>query len=309
MSSPGPPTFDQLRVFLAVVDAGSFAGAGRRLNRAVSVISYGVANLEAQLGILLFERQGTRKPKLTEAGRAVLMEARGVAQTVDALQAKVKGLLDGLEAEVGLAIDVMLPARRLGEVARAFASAYPTVTLRLYVETLGAVPALVLQRIAVLGVSGPLSVPPEGLDMVSAGAVQMAPVAAPTHPLAKLTTIPPGSARHHIQLVLTDRSPMTEGRDFSVLSPRTWRLADLGAKHALLREGVGWGNMPLWLIETDLADGKLVRLDMPEQPGGKYRLGCVWRRDAPPGPAASWLMRQFVDQPVCSEDLPEMIGI
>jgi len=45
MSGPGTPTLDQLRVFLAVVETGSFAAAGRRLNRAVSVVSYGIGNL------------------------------------------------------------------------------------------------------------------------------------------------------------------------------------------------------------------------------------------------------------------------
>ena len=90
------PTFDQLRIFLAVVETGSFAGAGRKLNRAVSVISYGVANLEAQLGLSLFDREGTRRSKLTVAGRAVLAEARAVSQGIDGLRAKVKGLLDGL---------------------------------------------------------------------------------------------------------------------------------------------------------------------------------------------------------------------
>jgi len=59
MSSPGTPTYDQLRIFLAVVETGSFAAAGRRLNRATSVISYGVANLEAQLGLPVdLERRG-----------------------------------------------------------------------------------------------------------------------------------------------------------------------------------------------------------------------------------------------------------
>ena len=53
MNNPGTPTFDQLRIFLTIVDTGSFAAAGRKLNRAVSVISYGIANLEAQLGVLL----------------------------------------------------------------------------------------------------------------------------------------------------------------------------------------------------------------------------------------------------------------
>ncbi|WP_426166752.1 LysR family transcriptional regulator [Sandarakinorhabdus sp. DWP1-3-1] len=294
MAQPGMPTLDQLRVFLAVVDAGSFAGAGRRLNRAVSVISYGIANLEAQLGVLLFDREGKRSPVLTDAGRAVLAEARGVAQGVDGLRAKVKGLLEGLEAEVNLAVDVMLPTRRLGAVLRAFAERYPTVTLRLHVEALGAVTALVESQRAVVGISGPLATGVTGLETVAAGAVAMVPVAAPDHPLARMATITPGAGRDYVQLVLTDRSPLTDGRDFSVLGRRTWRLADLGAKHALLRESIGWGNMPMPLIEGDLMAGTLVRLAIPEQPGGIYRFSGIWRRDTPPGPAASWLLDQFI---------------
>jgi DNA-binding transcriptional LysR family regulator len=294
LASVGTPTFDQLRTFLAVVDTGSFAAAGKRLNRAVSVISYGIANLETQLGVTLFEREGARKPQLTVAGRALLAEARSVAQGVDSLRAKVKGLLDGLEAEVDLAVDVMLPADRLGRVLRAFAEQFPTVTLRLHVEALGAIVSLVLERKAVIGISGPLAVGVEGIETRAAGSVVMAPVAAPDHGLARMTEIPPGAGRDYTQLVLTDRSPFTAGRDFSVLSPRTWRLADLGAKHALLREGIGWGNMPLPMIEPDLFAGTLVRLAMPDHPGGVYRFNGVWRRDAPPGPAASWLLDQFV---------------
>ena len=70
MSDPRP-TLDQLQVFLAIVEAGSFAGAARRLGRATSVVSYTIANLEAQLGLELFDRDTTRKPTLTEAGVAV----------------------------------------------------------------------------------------------------------------------------------------------------------------------------------------------------------------------------------------------
>lgn len=294
MSEPGTPTLDQLRIFLAIVDTGSFAGAARKLNRAVSVISYGIANLEAQLDLTLFEREGTRKPKLTMAGRAVLAEARAVSQGMDGLRAKVKGLLDGLEAEVDLAVDVMLPSTRLSQVLREFASSFPTVSLRLHVEALGAITAMVLDRTAVLGVSGPLAAGIEGVECIAAGSVPMVPVAAPGHPLGQMTRIAPGAGRDYTQLVLTDRSRFTEGQDFSVLSPKTWRLADLGAKHALLREGIGWGNMPLPMVEADIAAGILVRLSMPDHIGGTYRFAGVWRRDTPPGPAASWLLDQFV---------------
>lgn len=295
VASPGTPTFDQLRIFLAVLDAGSFAAAARNLGRSVSVISYGIANLEVQLGVTLFDRQGTRKPRLTTEGRAVLSEARSINQGFEGLRATVKGLLEGLEAEVNLALDVMVPPTRTGVILRTFAREFPTVALRLHVEALGAVTTLVQRREAVLGIAGPAAVTAEGVICAGAGAVAMVPVAAPDHPLARMERIAPGEGRRHVQLVLTDRSHATEGQDFSVLSDRTWRLADLGAKHALLREGIGWGNMPLPLIENDVATGSLIRLSMPDHPGGMYRFSAVWRRDAPPGPAASWLCGQFIE--------------
>ena len=55
------------------------------------------------------------------------------------------------------------------------------------------------------------------------------------------------------------RLALTEGRDFGVLSPGTWRVSDNETKRALILAGVGWGSLPLWLIERDLADGRLVR--------------------------------------------------
>ena len=289
------PTLDQLQVLVAVADTGSFSAAGRRLSRAQSVISYAIANLEAQLGVSLFDRETTRKPRLTVAGQAVLAEARTVAHGVDGLRAKVKGLLEGLEAELHLAVDVMLPAARLADALKAFRQQFPTVSLRLHTEALGAVVALLLDKKATIGISGPLAAEADGIERIAVGSVPLIPVAAPDHPLARLDPIPPGAGREHIQLVLTDRSPLTEGRDFSVLSPRTWRLADLGSKHALLREGIGWGNMPLPMIESDLVAGTLVRLAMPDHQGGTYRFDAIYRSDAPPGPAATWLLQYFID--------------
>ena len=54
------PTLDQLQVLVAVADAGSFSAAGRKLNRAQSVVSYAIGNLETQLGLKLFEREGKK---------------------------------------------------------------------------------------------------------------------------------------------------------------------------------------------------------------------------------------------------------
>lgn len=296
MAEPGTPTLDQLRVFLAVVETGSFAGAARRLGRATSVISYAVANLEAQLGLPLFERDATRRPVLTVAGRAVLGEARTVAHGIDGLRAKARGLLGGLEAEVSLAVDVLLPTARVVDALKAFQQEFPTVALRLHLEALGAVTQLVLDRTAVLGVSGPLAADIEGLERIDLGTVELIPVARPDHPLAGDAGMVPGAAREHVQLVLTDRSTLTEGRDFAVASMRTWRLADLGAKHALLLAGLGWGNMPAPMVVEDLQAGRLVRLALAAGAGAVYPFHAVYRSETPPGPATAWLLRRLLDQ-------------
>jgi DNA-binding transcriptional LysR family regulator len=72
------------------------------------------------------------------------------------LRAKVKGLLQGLEPEVHLALDVMLPASRVVDALKSFRAEFPTVGLRLHMEALGGVTQLVLDGAAGIGVSGPL---------------------------------------------------------------------------------------------------------------------------------------------------------
>lgn len=294
MPEVGTPTLDQLQVFLAVIEAGSFGGAARKLNRAVSAVSYAVANLEAQLGLLLLQREGSRKPVITEAGRAILADARLLADDLQALRARAAGLRGGLEAEVALALDVMIPMEQVAGLLRDFQLTYPTVTLRLHVEALGGVPALLLDGRARLGIGGPNIVDYSAFERVDAGAVQLIPVAAPSHPLASMGMLPPGAVRAHLQLVLTDRSRLTEGRDFTVASPRTWRLADLSAKLELLRAGIGWGNMPVRMIRDDLERGTLVRLQMADDTAGPYALSAMWLRGQPPGPATSWMLNALL---------------
>ncbi|HEY4076895.1 MAG TPA: LysR family transcriptional regulator [Rhizomicrobium sp.] len=291
---PLAPTFDQIAVFLAVVETGGFAAAARKLGKATSVISYAIANLENQLGVTLFARAGTRKPQLTDAGRAILADSRGVAIALDGLLAKARGLTQGLEAEVSLVVDVMLPAKKLVRSLDEFRRTYPTVALRLRVEALGAVTQTVMQGLAAFGVSGPLELKNDLLTRGPAGSVKLVPVASPDHPLALMQgTISAATARDHVQLVLTDRSSLTVDRDFGVVSVKSWRLADLGAKHALLLAGMGWGNMPKPMINEDLKRGRLVVLTIETPNDLVYPFHTVYRSDTPPGPAASWLMERL----------------
>lgn len=287
------PSLDQLAIFLAVVEQGSFHAAARHLGRAVSAISYGISGLESQLGVRLLEREGSRRPVLTEAGRAVLAHARAIADGVNDLVAGVRAYNEGMETCLGIAIDVMFPQGLLSGLLRDFQLAFPTVDLTLHVEGLGAVAALVLDGRAQLGVLGPAAIGQPLLELSALGDLELVPVAAPAHPLARMERLDPGVARRYRQLVLTDRSALTAGQDFGVFASRTWRLGDLAAKHALLLEGIGWGNMPRHMVEADLAAGRLVILPLPEGQRTGYPVWAAWRRDGRPGPAGRWLLDEL----------------
>ncbi len=288
MPEIGLPTLDQLRVLAAVAETGSFSAAARKLHRGQSVISYTVAALEAQLGLPLFDRAG-RIPVLTEAGRALLEDACRVGAAIDELRARAAALRQGLEVAVSLGVDVMCPVPPVVCVLRDFAAAFPTVSLRLHMEAVGGVAQKVVAGDCLLGLSGWAGGLTVRLDQVAVGRITLIPVAAPGHPLASLARVSHAAARDHVQLVLADASRLTEGQDFGVLSLKTWRLGDLGAKHALLLAGLGWGNMPAHLVADDIAAGRLVGLKLAGAPSHDYPISLIRRVDRPPGPAGAWL--------------------
>jgi DNA-binding transcriptional LysR family regulator len=283
------PSLEQLRALIAVAEAGSFSAAARQLDRAQSVVSYTIANLEALLGVALFER-GKRKPELTAAGRAILADARRLDLLMGQLNAKAAGLQRGLEGEVSLAVDVMFPSQRLVEALQAFAMAFPTVALNLTMEALGGVLKLLLDGECALGISGPNQNWPHVIEAQLIGTVELVLVAAPGHPLASASQpVRISDAREHTQLVLTDRSRLTEGQSFGVYSNRAWKLGDLGAKHRLLLAGLGWGSMPLHLVQADLEAGRLVRIALADRRSVNYNVSLIHRTDTAQGPAGQWL--------------------
>jgi len=288
-------SLDQLRTFVAAADTGSFSAAGRRLGRAQSVVSQTLANLEGLIGVTLFDRTG-RYPVLTEHGRALLEQARIVASSMDQFKARARGLADGLEPELSVVVNVLFPTHVLTEAIAAFQVRFPETPLRISVEGLGAVLELVLDGSCAFGIRGPLGTAHPDLSSEYLLQVGYEMVAAPSHPLAHIRgPIPTKVLSQYVQLVLSDRSKLTEGRDMRVFAPRTWRLYDLGAKHALLKAGLGWGGMPVDTIREDLDRGLLVPIEVADMTTtSTITMSTIYRTDAPPGPAGRGLIEELL---------------
>src|SRR5581483_8480698 len=120
----------RLRVFLSVVDHGTFTRAAAASYVSQPGLSKAVQELEREVGAALFDRT-SRGPSLTAAGRALVPHARQVVRDVEAARAAVDGVL-GLETgAVELACLPTLVASPAAAWIAAFRRARPGIQVRL----------------------------------------------------------------------------------------------------------------------------------------------------------------------------------
>jgi DNA-binding transcriptional LysR family regulator len=293
-------TLDQMRVFVAVSETGSFRAGAGRVSRVQSAVSHAISTLESELGLSLFDRSG-HKPLLTAEGQALLADARAILLKVDALRARARGLGEGVELGLSIAVDNLFPIAVVAAALREMREAYPSVDVRVSVEPLGAPLAALRERRCTLGIVAGEDFRDPRIEFEALSSVSMVAVVGATHPLAararskaRLGTV---ELTDQLQIVLEDPSRLSEGRDFGVLSPTTWRVSGEETKRSLIVAGLGWGRLPLWQVERDLAERRLIRLPAASLgPRGAAGVDCflAHRTDEALGPAARRLRQALI---------------
>jgi DNA-binding transcriptional LysR family regulator len=283
-------TLDQLRVLVAVAETGSFSAAARRLGRVQSAISQTVQALESTLGTPLFDREG-KVPVLNAAGRVILSDARHLIAGADALKARAESIAEDVEPELTLAVDTIFPNQVLVLSLKALSERFRCMPVTLFTEGLGAAEQRIRDGTARLGILSPVPNAEAPLETEFLIDIPTIPVVAAKHPLAA----EPGPLSRsvmakHVQLVLTDRSPMTSGIQAGILSARTWRFADQQTRLDFLLAGFGWCNMPYHMVREDLATGRLKRLDISGIGRRSIPLHVVHQPGWVPGQASRWLI-------------------
>ena len=288
-------TLDQLRIFVAVADTGSFSAAARRLGRVQSAISQSVQSLEATLRVSLFDR-AAKVPTLTEAGRTLLNDARLLLRGAETLRARAETIAADVEPELTLAVDMVFPNPMLMASLRALRDAFPHLPVTLFTETLGGAEQCLRDGTARLGIFPPLPNTAADLEISFLTGIPAVPVVAADHPLAREPApLSREVLERHVQLVLTDRTPLSAGFSGNVISAQIWRFADQASRLEYLLGGFGWCNMPRHLVDPHIAAGHLTRLDVADQrgPGFSFPVHVVQLRGRPPGRAGRWLIRDL----------------
>ncbi len=237
-------TSDHIDMLLTVIDKGSFSAAARALGRTPSAVSMAIANLEAELDLVLFDR-GTREPTPTAAMAALLPDARSIAERLQALRAHAQHLSEGVEDTLRLGLAAELDGAPVARALSAVAAKYPALAISIVTAPQDAIVAA-LHRGAV-----DLCVAYGGLDLHPQEQIHalwtetLIAVAAPGHPSIAEAAQPEAIERlsGFRQIVIADpERPLTDVRP--VIGNRTWKVTDMATAIALVKAGHGWANLP-----------------------------------------------------------------
>lgn len=289
-------SLDALLVLDAIDRRGSFSAASDELHRVPSAITYAVQKLEQDLDVQLFDRSGHRAV-LTPAGAELLEQGRHLLEAAGAIEARVRRVATGWEAELAIAYDDIFPIDRLLPIVEEFYRIGCGTPLRITAEVLGGCwDALAHGRADLaLGVSG--SGPATGgYSTRLMGTLPFAFAVAPGHPLAKLPEpLQPTDIVKHRAVVVADSSRNLPPRSSGLLSGQdTLTVPTLAAKVEAQHRGLGVGYLPESLAHREASAGRLVIKKVAE-PKPEAALYMAWR-SAHKGKALAWFLERL-DQP------------
>jgi DNA-binding transcriptional LysR family regulator len=185
---------DALQVFVAVLDEGSLAGAGRKLGRSPAAISRAIAFLEAQVGAQLLHRT-TRSIRISEAGERYAVACRRILTDLEEADIAASAQRSAPRGLLTLAAPAPTGETGLPAVLDAFLDAYPMVSARLYL--LDRIVNLIDEGIDVALRIGHL--PDSTTVAITVGEVRRVIVAAPRYlALHPPIEVPTDLTKHHI---------------------------------------------------------------------------------------------------------------
>lgn len=282
-------TLHQLAVFVATAQGGSTRAAAERVARSQSAASSALADLEAALGVQVFDRVG-RRLVLNEHGRALLPRAHALLDQAGEIQALFGARQDApLRVAASFTIGEYLMPALLARWTRL----HPASPVRLRIANTADVIAAVAHFEADLGfIEGPQTHPDVAVRHWRDDVLVV--VAGPQHPLAgRLATARQlGEATWVLREHGSGTRQVTDAWLMQHL-PQVHVGHELGSTEAIKRvvaEGVGLACLSRHAVAAELADRRLAEVRC-RLPAARRRLATVLRHDRSPSNATQGFLR------------------
>ncbi|WP_427911728.1 LysR family transcriptional regulator [Ramlibacter sp. MMS24-I3-19] len=289
-------TPDALALLQTVARTGSFAAAARELGLVPSAVTYRVRQVEDALDALLFDR-ASRQARLTAAGSELLREGERLLGEVDAVANRVRRVATGWESQLTIAVDVVVSASTIMELAQAFFEVAPQTRLRLRDESLSGTLQAIVRGEADLALGVALEPGNTlGLQSRALGEVPFVFAVAPHHPIASAPE-PVGDdvILQHRAVAVADSVQRGAGVTMGLLAGQdVFTVPTMRAKLDAQLRGIGVGFLPEPMARPYLDTGRLVARQV-RRPSRLARMSYVWREGGAlgPGRGLQWWLAQL----------------
>jgi DNA-binding transcriptional LysR family regulator len=257
--------FDELSIFVGIVDAGSLVSASRRLRRSPPAVTRALSSLEDRIGLRLIERT-TRRLAPTEAGSALAERARVLLSDYDnllagAAEAPIRGVLR-------VTAPVQFGRRHVAPIISAFLNEHPDVRVELTLNDYNL--DLIEQGLDVAVRIGLLE--DSSLVARQVGSVRRVVVASPEYLARRGIPRTPQDLVTHDTIFGMARSPAREWRFGPSPGGVTVRLSprllvdDVESQLQAVKAGRGVARPLSYQVRDEVASGTLVRLLMDFEP-------------------------------------------
>jgi DNA-binding transcriptional LysR family regulator len=286
-------TLEQWRILQAVVDYGGYAQAAQALNKSQSSLNHAVAKLQTQLGIQLLEVKG-RKAYLTEQGEVLLRRSRHLTQTVEELEQLANNLEQGWEPSITVAREIIYPMPKLVEALKAFLPESRGTRVTVVDSVISGTTELINAQNVDIAICG---TPPKGHVAEPLCETELYLVTHPDHPLAALEQVEDDKQLvQHLQLVIKDTGIKGSPDTGWLKAEQRWTVTNFHEAKEILSQGIGFCWIPSFLVEEELAQGKLSRIMLQGSRSRKIILSLVIPNRDRQGPASKLLERLILAQ-------------
>ena len=287
---------DDIKVFLAVLDHGSFSAAARSLGRVPSAVSMSIGMLEAELDLQLFDRS-KREAKPTAEALSLLPKARQILSQLRLFETHALSLHQGLESRLTVVVAPELLSLHWSKALTQLAKEYPSLAVDVLSAPQDAALAMLHNQKADLAILFERPRIDERELFAEIGAEVFVAVIAPehqdiAHTEKRLESNDLFSIR---QIAVGSREGVAD--PWFILSHDVWYTDSHMAALNMVQESLGWAYLPQSLVQPQIDNNTLLEIAFSDF-CNQVRLwvDVVWLKHAPLGLGAARLIALFGQQ-------------
>lgn len=253
------PSIEQYLMFIAVAESRSLREAANKVFKTQPTVTSAIKKMEHSLGVTLFSREQYRI-ELTDVGKQVYQLALKLIAAENEIKQFTQQVQAGNEVLITIAIEASFDLSSVLATLKFAQNTFPSTQIVLQQEYMSGAFEKLMNQQADFAIS-PMSswhFPVGELDTKQLGQGVFVNVAAPKllekhHQITSVKQL-----INEYQIVVKDSGSKTQNIDFGVQQgQRIWYVNNFEAKLLLIEQGMGWGTLPLKLVETHLTNKQL----------------------------------------------------